>query len=87
MKTGGFVKVLVLCATLVAGLGISAKAFGQGAKKPGRVITLSEVTIVGRVQRPIAAVDVARIRPRITLSETHHPFIERIEQAITKDPF
>ncbi|PIE05438.1 MAG: hypothetical protein CSA75_04760 [Sorangium cellulosum] len=56
-------------------------------KKPGRVITLGEVTIVGRVQRPIAAVDVARIRPKITLSELRQPFLDRIEEAIYKDPF
>ena len=57
------------------------------AQKQGRVITLNEVTIVGRVQRPIAAVDVARIRPRITLSELRPKFVHRIEEAMTKDPF
>ena len=57
------------------------------AQKQGRVITLNEVTIVGRVQRPIAAVDVARIRPRITLSELHYPFLDEIEKAVYKEPF
>jgi len=63
----------------------SSTAFAQ--QKQGRVITLSEVTIVGRVQRPIAAVDVAKIRPRITLTEIRQPLVARIEEAITKDPF
>ncbi len=56
-------------------------------KKAPREITLTEIRIVGRVQRPIAAVDVARIRPSITLSELRRPFVERIEQATLRDPF
>jgi len=51
------------------------------------VITLAEVTITGRVQKPIAAVDVARISPRLTLATLRHPFLERIEQVIYSDPF
>jgi hypothetical protein len=57
-------------------------------KKPGnRVITISEVTIVGRVQKPIAAVDVSRIQPKLTLGELRQPFLDRIERAISRDPF
>lgn len=51
------------------------------------VITLAEVTITGRIQKPIAAVDVGRISPRLTLSELRQPFIDRIEKAIYSDPF
>ena len=65
----------------------SVLAQAGGNRKTPRVITLSEVTIVGRVQRPIAAVDVARISPKIALSEARQPFVERIGQAIMKDPF
>jgi len=56
-------------------------------KKGGRVITISEVTIVGRVQKPIAAVDVSRIQPKLTLAELKQPFVDRIEQSISRDPF
>lgn len=52
-----------------------------------RVITISEVTIVGRVQKPIAAVDVSRIQPKLTLAELKQPFLDRIEKAIYQDPF
>lgn len=69
---------------LAAGL-VSVPAAAQN--KGGRVITLNEVTIVGRVQRPIAAVDVARIRPNIALSEIKQPFVRRIQEAIYKEPF
>jgi len=62
----------------------SATAFAQ---KKGRVVTISEVTIVGRVQKPIAAVDVSRIQPKLTLAELRQPFLDRIEKAIYNDPF
>lgn len=51
------------------------------------VITLAEVTITGRIQKPIAAVDVSRIQPKLTLGELRQAFLERIEAAIYKDPF
>jgi hypothetical protein len=57
------------------------------AQKKGRVVTISEVTIVGRVQKPIAAVDVSRIQPKLTLAELRQPFTDRIERAVYRDPF
>lgn len=57
------------------------------AQNKSRVITISEVTIVGRVQKPIAAVDVSRIQPKLTLAELRQPFLDRIEKAISRDPF
>jgi hypothetical protein len=57
-----------------------------GGKQRG-VITLAEVTITGRIQKPIAAVDVSRIAPKLTLAELRQPFLDRIEQAIYKEPF
>ncbi len=62
-------------------------ASGAEAQSKGRVVTISEVTIVGRVQTPIAAVDVSRIQPKLTLAELREPFVQRIERAISRDPF
>jgi hypothetical protein len=64
----------------------SAVAAAQDKPAKG-VITLAEVTIVGRIQKPIAAVDVNRIQPRLTLQELRQPFLDKIEQAVTRDPF
>ena len=64
----------------------SAQEKGKESKQRG-VITLAEVTITGRIQKPIAAVDVSRIQPKLTLAELRQPFLDRIEQAIYKDPF
>jgi hypothetical protein len=69
---------------LLAMLLSTSSAFAQ---KKGRVVTISEVTIVGRVQKPIAAVDVSRIQPKLTLAELRQPFLDRIEKAIYHDPF
>ena len=81
-------KRISLCSFLVAALAtvslVPATAWAQ--KKP-RIVTISEVTIVGRVQKPIAAVDVSRIQPKLTLAELRQPFLDRIEKAIYNDPF
>lgn len=75
---------LVAFATPVIVLGTTGTALAQSK---GRVVTISEVTIVGRVQKPIAAVDVSRIQPKLTLSELRQPFLSRIEKALSRDPF
>jgi len=85
-------KQLVTLALLTGSLLMGSEALAQDAKvekdASGRgVITLAEVTITGRIQRPIAAVDVSRIQPKLTLAELRQPFLERIEKAIYRDPF
>jgi hypothetical protein len=57
------------------------------AQQKGGVITINEVTIVGRVQKPVASVDVSKIQPKLTLAELRQPFLGRIEEAARKDPF
>lgn len=83
------IKMVALGAALAASL-VASSAAAQGKSKdntPRGVITLAEITITGRIQKPIAAVDVARIRPKLTLSELRQPFLERIHKAIFSDPF
>ncbi len=74
--------LVATCATSSA----FAEEKGKDPKQRG-VITLDAVTITGRIQKPIASVDVNRIAPKLTLAELRQPFIDRIEQAIYKDPF
>lgn len=87
-KPKGSMKARWLGAALVGlvALGVSASASAQEKKQRG-VITLAEVTITGRIQKPIAAVDVSRIQPKLTLAELRQPFLDRIEQAIYQEPF
>jgi hypothetical protein len=75
-------------ASLVLGLAVVAGENEASAQqKGGGVITINEVTIVGRVQKPVASVDVSKIQPKLTLAELRQPFLDRIEEAARKDPF
>jgi hypothetical protein len=80
------VAALTALSLVTAGGASFAEDKGKDSKQRG-VITLAEVTITGRIQKPIAAVDVNRIAPKLTLAELRQPFLDRIEQAIYKDPF
>jgi hypothetical protein len=79
-------RISPLSSLLLGALILAVPAIASAQKKP-RVVTISEVTIVGRVQKPIAAVDVSRIQPKLTLAELRLPFLDRIEKAIYNDPF
>jgi hypothetical protein len=78
-------KRLTLSLTATAWI-VAAPAWAQDKPAKG-VITLAEVTIVGRIQKPIAAVDVNRIQPKLTLQELRQPFLDKIEKAIYQEPF
>lgn len=87
---------LSVAAALVLSTGLAAAqpkaaqpkaAQAKEGRKPAGIITLAEITITGRIQKPIAAVDVARIRPSLTLSQLRQPFLERIADAIYEAPF
>lgn len=78
--------VWILLAFAAVGLSVQT-ADAQEDKKPRGTITLTEVTITGRIEKPIAAVDVSRIQPKLTLAELRQPFLDRIEEVIFKDPF
>jgi hypothetical protein len=75
-----------IAASLVA-VALLAVALPASAQRKGNVITIGEVTIVGRVQKPIASVDVSKIQPKLTLAELRQPFLDRIDEAVRRDPF
>ncbi|AKV01729.1 hypothetical protein AKJ09_08392 [Labilithrix luteola] len=62
-------------------------AEGSASAQQKGVITINEVTIVGRVQKPVASVDVSKIQAKLTLAELRQPFLDRIEEAARKEPF
>lgn len=76
-----------LAVTAYAGAAAAQDTGGKPAKPQQGVLQVGEITIVGRVQKPIAAVDVAKIQPKLTLAELRQPFLDRIEEAVRKDPF
>jgi hypothetical protein len=81
--------ICALGIVLLVGAWSAPAAAQKGGKQKGggRVVSISEVMIVGRVQKPIAATAVSRIEPRLTLAELKQPFARRIEQAIYREPF
>jgi hypothetical protein len=83
-------RILRFVLALVAGaatVGLGRVAYADGAKAQQGILQIGEITIVGRVQKPIAAVDVAKIQPKLTLAELRQPFLDRIEEATRRDPF
>ena len=83
--------ISMLVAAVVAMSTGSAWAQDQAGQRQTKqqqgVLQIGEITIVGRVQKPIDAVDVAKIQPKLTLAELRQPFLDRIEEAVRKDPF
>jgi hypothetical protein len=91
-------KIALVIAVLSTFAAVATDAFAQDQPAAGAsgaahgkqqqgVLQVGEITIVGRVQKPIAAVDVAKIQPKLTLAELRQPFLDRIEEAVRKDPF
>jgi hypothetical protein len=86
MSEGSMKKLTMAGAALAVLAGFASRAEAQNKPTQG-VLQIGEITIVGRVQKPIAAVDVAKIQPKLTLAELRQPFLDRIEEAVHKDPF
>lgn len=80
-------KTSTLCLAASLTLAALVASGDASAQQKGGVITINEVTIVGRVQKPVASVDVSKIQPKLTLAELRQPFLDRIEEAAKKDPF
>lgn len=85
LGTLGHRKCALLCGVSLSFL--SAVSVVRTAKAEGRVVTVGEITIVGRVQKPVASVDVSRIQPELSLGELEKSFIDKIERAIFEEPF
>jgi hypothetical protein len=66
---------------------VLASGTASAAKKRGKVVELDEITITGRVQKPIAAVEISRLAPKLSLGELRQPFLDKIEKSISKAPF
>jgi hypothetical protein len=80
-------KRIALALVVLGAVVVSGEREATAQQKSGGVITINEVTIVGRVQKPVASVDVSKIQPKLALTELRQPFLDRIEEAARKDPF
>jgi hypothetical protein len=76
---------LPLAALLVA-VALAPSALAQ--KKPaGKVIEVRETTVVGRVQKPVAAQEIGKMPTRLQSGEPKKSFLDRIEGATSAAPF
>ncbi len=88
MKSVAIILAAVTSMLLSTGAASADGTNGKGGvKAQAGVLQVGEITIVGRIQKPVAAVDVATIQPKLTLAELKQPFLDRIEAAVHKDPF
>ena len=81
MKKGVFVAVLAAVGCLSAGA-----AADEVPKRKPKVIVTEPVEIVAR-QRPVVAVDVQRIRPRLGVRDLKRSVLDNIESAAGREPF
>lgn len=81
-------KLVVAIALTLGTLSSAALAEGPVKTRPARGPIVVEGLIINlKPPRPVAAVDVTRIAPKLTLSELRQPLVGRIEEAIEKEPF
>jgi hypothetical protein len=80
--------IVKACCFALAGVVLIGAGEGaaSAAEKSG-VITLREIEIVGRVQKPVAVAEVGKIPAKLLLAELRQPFLDRIEEAVQHDPF
>jgi hypothetical protein len=79
---------MLVIGTVLGVIGLSSAALAEETAKkvaPGRYEI--HVDIVVKRPMPMAAIDVAKIPMKTTLSPLKQPLVGRIEQAIEKSPF
>jgi len=59
---------------------------GAAAAEEKRPVEI-KVEIRSRVPRPAAAIDVARIAPKLGVADLRRSPLDRIEQAVSREPF
>jgi hypothetical protein len=86
MKLFGFGVVCVGVVLPVVSASALALADGQAPQRPGHY-DAPVVEIWGHPNRPLAAVEVAKLKPAVTLVELKQAFVARVGDAVAKDPF
>ena len=74
---------LALGVVVLSGAGV---ARAEPARAP-RVVDIPTVRISGRIQTPLASVEISRVEPKLALSELGPTFTDRIGKAIARAPY
>ena len=74
---------------LVAVLGVSGEASAQKADKGAKnqPFEIGPVIVTARPTRPSAVVELGKIIPEIEIAKIRQPFLNKIEEALSGEPF
>lgn len=73
---------------ILAGLVACPLAWADGDAPTWRgTVTLKPTILVGNARRPVVAVEVARLLPKLDAPDSRHVFIARSDDAATRRPF
>ena len=78
---------LIAVLALVALIGASDRASAQSKPVRGNVVMVRETTVVGRIQKPVAAQEIGKLPTRLQSGDPKRSFLERIEGATASAPF
>lgn len=81
-------KLLAFVPVAATSLFVSGDALAQAKKKaPQEIYEIGAVIVTARPTRPSAVVELGKILPEIEIAKIRQPFINKIEEAITGEPF
>ena len=80
-------KLLALAPVAAATLFLAGDAQAQKKKPPQEIYEIGAVIVTARPTRPSAVVELGKILPEIEIAKIRQPFITKIEEAITGEPF
>lgn len=80
-------KLLALTPLALALVALTHDAHAQAKKKQSEIFEIGAVIVTARPTRPSAVVELGKILPEIEIAKIRQPFISKIEEAITSEPF
>lgn len=80
-------KLLALAPVAAATVLLSVDAHAQAKKKPQEIYEIGAIIVTARPTRPSAVVELGKILPEIEIAKIRQPFIDKIQEAITGEPF
>lgn len=80
-------KLLALAPVAAATLLLAVDANAQPKKKAQEIYEIGAVIVTARPTRPSAVVELGKILPEIEIAKIRQPFLNKIEEAITGEPF
>jgi len=80
-------KLLAIAPIAAAAVLLSVDAHAQPKKKAQEVYEIGAIIVTARPTRPSAVVELGKILPEIEIAKIRQPFLNKIEEAITGEPF